>query len=323
MDLTGNRAVITGAAGFIGSHLTDLLVNQGVSVVAVDDFSHGTAQNLQKAVSTGACEIVEASVEDLPAIAEVIQDADIVFHTAALNLVSSIADPARDLMVNGLGTLNVLEAAASSKSVKVVVHSSTGSVYGEPIYVPQDEGHPLNPVSPYGISKLAGEKYVSAWPSFKGVNTISLRYFNVYGSRQRFDTGGGVIPIFITRALAGQHLVIEGTGLQDRSFTHVGDVVRATVLAAMTEDAWGNVYNVASNEVTSIKELAILINDLVGSDVEMVSAPRRPGDVDSFRPDIRRAAEKLGFTPKTTLRDGLKLTIDWIQEMGIASAGRA
>lgn len=313
MELRGKRVLITGAAGFIGSHLAEAGLESGATVIAFDDLSFGNERNLASAISSGRCDLFPGTVEDPAALARAMAGVDVVFHMAALNLVSSINDPRRDLMVNALGTLNVLEAAVEAKTVRVLVQASTGSVYGEPRYVPQDEEHPLNPVSPYGISKLAGERYVMAWPKYRGLPTVSLRYFNVYGPRQRSDSGGGVIPIFIRRAMAAQPLVIHGSGDQQRCFTYVGDVVDATLLAARTERAWNDFYNIGTDEITTIAELAAKVLQIAGSGDLPQFSERRPGDIDGFRPSIQKAEAKLGYRPQVRLSEGLKLTWKWLR----------
>jgi UDP-glucose 4-epimerase len=257
-------------------------------------------------------------VEDPELARDLVVGAEVIFHQAALNLLRSVESPARDLEVNAVGTLNLLLAMKEAGGEKVMVFASTGSVYGEPQYNPQDEGHPLQPVSPYGVSKLAAEHYVLLWNRLFGARTVALRYYNVYGPRQNYGSKGGVVGIFIDRVLHGQPPVIEGTGDQERCFTFVGDVVRANLLAATTETARGRVYNIGTTEVTTIRELADMVLEIGRSKLKPASAPRRVGDINMFRPDIARAAEYLGYRPNVKFREGLRQTVDWFVETGRA-----
>lgn len=315
MELAGKRVLVTGGAGFIGSHLADYLAGIHCRVVVLDDLSNGSEDNLARARASGDVRLVVGSVEDYPLVERLVAESEVIFHQAALNLLRSVEDPARDLTVNALGTLNLLLAMQRTDAAQVLVYGSTGSVYGEPEYNPQDEGHPLNPVSPYGISKLAAEKYVLLWHRLFGVNTIALRYYNVYGPRQVYGPKGGVIGIFLSRVLQGLPPVIEGDGGQERCFTYVSDVVRANVLAACTESAWGAVYNIGTEEVTTVAELAALALQLCDSRAEPLYAPPRVGDVRTFRPNIALAAQYLGYRPRTPLAEGLRYTKEWLQEI--------
>lgn len=315
MNLKGTTILVTGAAGFIGSHLSERLIGMEAQVVGVDDLSAGNTSNLSGLENERQFDLVVGSVTDHSLIQNLAAKADVIFHTAALNLVASINDPFEDLFVNASGTLNMLTQATRSDRTKVLVLSSTGSVYGEPEYSPQDEAHPLKPVSPYGISKLAAERYAMAWPGYTGQPTVCLRYFNVYGPRQRRDTGGGVIPIFLTQAMQGQTLTVHGTGNQKRCFTYVDDVVTATIQTAVNDDAWGDVYNIATDQITTINELANEAIKSTQSKSTIEYGERRSGDVDDFRPDISLADEKLGFSPKIKLSDGMAMTANWIENI--------
>ena len=316
MALAGSKALVTGGAGFIGSHLTDALIKQGCKVTVLDDFSNGLEENLDEAGRTGMVNTVRGSVEDYSLVKSLVADADYVFHEAALNLLRSMEDPARDLLVNTSGTLNVLMAIKEANPGCLMVHASTGSVYGEPRYSPQDENHPANPVSPYGVSKLAAEHYIRLWAHLQGIKAVILRYYNVYGPRQNYGKKGGVVGIFIENVLRGQAPTIEGTGNNERCFTYVDDVVRANILAAATEGATGNVMNIATTEITTINTLAEMILKTGKSDLKPVYVPARPGDIAVFRPDISRAEKLLGYRPQVTLREGLQKTLDWFLQTG-------
>jgi UDP-glucose 4-epimerase len=316
VNLHGKSVLVTGGAGFIGSHIVDRLIQLDCEVMVLDDLSNGASNNLSQALDSGRCELVRASVTDRDAVRNAVEGKDVVFHQAALNYLMSIEDPVRDLNVNSLGTLRLLQACEESDSVKVLVYASTGSVYGNPERVPQVEDDPLLPTSPYGISKLAAEKYVTMWSEVLDFPTVSLRYHNVYGPRQAFHETGGVIPIFIRRASAGKPLRIDGDGQQQRSFTYVDDVVSANLAAASTESAWGGVYNVGHVESTSVLELARMVLKLVGSSIELDYAPGRIGEIDIFRPDLTRAKEYLGYEPTVPLSEGLRRVLNWAVETG-------
>jgi len=318
MELSGRKALVTGGAGFIGSHIVDELVGLGCHITVLDDFSNGLEENLAGALQKGDVRVVRGGVEDYGLVRDLVTEAEVIFHQAALNLLRSVESPARDLEVNTSGTLNLLLAMKEAHQECVMVFASTGSVYGEPKYNPQDEGHPLEPVSPYGVSKLAAEHYVLLWNRLFGVRTVALRYYNVYGPRQNYGPKGGVVGIFIDRVQHGQPPVIEGTGKQERCFTFVGDVVRANLLAATTEPAWGRVYNIGTTEVTTIRELADMVLEIGGSKLKPVFAPRRVGDINMFRPDISRARKYLGYRPAIKFREGLKQTVNWFIETGRA-----
>ena len=314
MKIENKKTLVVGGTGFIGSHIVDELVKKGYSVIVLDDLSKGTVKNLEWAKENGDVEFVKGTVEDYDLVKEVVGASDIIFHQAALNLIQSTNDPRKDLLVNTLGTLNILEAMKELQTVDIMVYASTGSIYGEPEYNPQDENHPLKPTSPYGISKLAAEKYVILWNKLYGLNTVALRYYNVYGPRQDYSEIGGVIPIFIKTVLQNKPPIIEGDGLQERCFTYVSDVVRANILAAEHESAWGRAYNIGTNEITTIKDLASIIISLDDKELEPIFAPPRVGDIQKFMPDITLAKRYLEYAPQITLEDGLPSVIEWLKE---------
>lgn len=318
MELSGRKVLVTGGAGFIGSHLVDKLTELGCYITVLDDFSNGRQENLVKALEKGNVRIIRGSVEDAQTVHHLVTEAEVIFHQAALNLLRSLENPVHDLAVNTTGTLNILTAMQQSPGKPVMVFASTGSVYGEPQYNPQDEDHPLCPVSPYGASKMAAERYVLLWNRLFGVNTTALRYYNVYGPRQSYDPKGGVMGIFIDRVLHGQPPVIEGKGKQERCFTFVDDVVRANLAAATTPQASGKVCNIGTTEVTTVEELAETVLELCNSKLRPVYSAARPGDVAVFRPDISRANAVLGYRPTVSLHEGVKKTISWFVESGLA-----
>ncbi|PXF52977.1 MAG: GDP-mannose 4,6-dehydratase [Candidatus Methanophagaceae archaeon] len=310
------RIVITGGAGFIGSNLAEVLaLAPNNEVCVVDDLSTGRVENIP--IASGI-EFIKGSITDLQLMNEVLADADFVFHQAALPSVQrSIEDPAHTNEVNIRGTLNVLMAARDA-GVKKVIYASSSSVYGDTPELPKREGMTPNPLSPYAVTKLVGEYYCKVFNDVYGLNTISLRYFNVYGPRQDpHSEYAAVIPRFVSRILKGEPPIIYGDGQQTRDFTFVKDVVNANILA-MKSDATG-VYNIASGRRISIQELATLITRLTGRDrdVEPVFDKPRKGDVRHSLADISRARADMGYKPEYSLERGLEETIRWFKlEMG-------
>ncbi len=300
------RIVITGGAGFIGSNLAQELAYRA-EVCVVDDLSTGRVENL---AGINGIKFIRGSITDLQLLRAAFRDADFVFHQAALPSVQrSIEDPLHTNEVNIKGTLNVLIAARDA-GVKKVIYASSSSVYGDTPELPKREGMNPNPLSPYAVTKLVGEYYCKVFNDVYGLNTISLRYFNVYGPRQDpHSEYAAVIPRFVTRVLRGEPPIIYGDGEQTRDFTFVKDVVRANILA-MESDATG-VYNIASGRRISIRELASLIMRLTGRDPGVVFDEPRRGDVRHSLADISRAGAKMGYKPEYSLEQGLVEVIRW------------
>lgn len=310
------RAVVTGGAGFIGSHLVEGLLALGVEVVSVDDYSAGKAENLVRVPNPGLLRQVKCDVTDERALRRCLEGAEIVFHNAASKKTVCLRDPRRDLEVNAKGAFNIL-ALARDCGVAKVVHASTGSVYGEPQCRPQDEQHPLCPTSYYGVSKLAGEMYAHVFHELYGLDVTVLRYFHVYGPRQESADGkGGVIAIFARRALSGQPLVIFGDGTQQRSFTYVKDVVAANLLVAAHPEARGKVYNCASGVRIMIGELARRVLVLSGQpDLPVQYEDWATGDIKEFDVDNSRL-RGLGFEFSYGFERGLSETLEWYRRQG-------
>jgi nucleoside-diphosphate-sugar epimerase len=255
-QLAGRKVIVTGGAGFIGSHLCDALVELGAQVVCLDDLSAGKRSNVAQLEGKPNFSFVEASVCDSgPDMEALFEGADTVFHNAASKKNVCLIDPQRDLTVNAGGALNLLQLALKH-GVRKFVHASTGSVYGEPQVFPTTEDHPLKPVSYYGVSKLAGERYVDTFHTLYILDTTILRYFHVYGPRQESNEFGGVVSIFLRRITSGENPIVFGDGEQVRSFTWVADLVDANLRAAVSPRAKGRVYNAASGVKVTINELA-------------------------------------------------------------------
>lgn len=301
------KAVVTGGAGFIGSHLADKLATRGYHVVILDDLSTGKKENIAGLLSQNNVKFVEGSVTDLPLLQELFQNVDYVFHQAAIPSVPrSIENPQASHKTNITGTLNVL-LAARDNGIKKVVYASSSSVYGDTPTLPKREDMPPNPQSPYAVTKLAGEYYCQAFQKIYGLPTVCLRYFNVYGARQDPTSQyAAVIPRFMNRVSQGNPPTVFGDGEQTRDFTFVKDVIEANILAAES-DVTG-IYNIGRGESVSINQLAELVIKLIGDNIKPVHGQPRPGDIRHSLADISRAKE-FGYAGKYNLKEGLKETI--------------
>jgi UDP-glucose 4-epimerase len=300
-DIQDETIVVTGGAGFIGSAIARALAADN-DVRILDDFSTGTVENVPDETT-----VVSGDVRDEETVSETIDGADLVFHEAAeVSVKRSIETPLRSNEVNVGGTLNVLEAARETDA-RVVLASSC-AIYGVPDSIPLAESAPKNPSSPYGIDKLSLDHYARAYYDLYGVETVALRYFNVYGPGQTAGEYSGVISIFFDQALNGDPIPIDGEGTQTRDFVHVEDVVRANVAAATT-DAVGEAFNVGTGRETSILELAEAIRDVTDSDSDIVHTEARPGDIPRSRADLTNARERLGYRPTVELTDGLSTLV--------------
>ena len=304
----GKRFLVTGGAGFIGSHIVEGLLGAGAKVVVVDDLSNGKTSNLQG--SQAQLELMQGDVRDFDF--SKLGKIDGIFNEAARPLVPSFEAPLVDMMVNAGGTVRLLEYARRNR-VKLV-HASSGSIYGNPVRIPMSEDHPLNPISPYGVSKLAAEHYCSMYHSEFGVNVVMLRYFNVYGPRQSVSEEMGVVPIFVKRALKGDPLRIFGDGKQTRDFLNVADVARANLLAFEAEDS-GSAMNIGGggNEV-SIRELSERVISLTSSSSEIVYAQAKPGDIRRLAADSSLAKRLIGYEPSVSIEQGLKEYISYARK---------
>jgi nucleoside-diphosphate-sugar epimerase len=306
--------LVTGGAGFIGSHLVERLLERRDDVVVLDDFSTGRRENL--APFEGRFTLIEGTLTDPAACARAVQGADYVLHQAALGSVPrSIEDPVTTHEVNATGTLNLLRVAAEA-GVRRVVFAASSSAYGDTEELPKHEGMPVRPRSPYAVSKAAGEAYCRAFHASYGLETVALRYFNVFGPRQDpASQYAAVVPLFVTAALEGRSPLIFGDGEQSRDFTYIANVVDANLAACQAGPAaLGEVYNVGAGDRTTINELWRTIRDLVGADVEPRHAPPRPGDVRHSLAALDRARADLGYEPHVDVAEGLRRTVEWYRE---------
>lgn len=312
------KALVTGGAGFIGSHICEELVRLGLEVVSIDNYITGWSRNVQSIEGKRNFREVSCDICDLKKLKKYFKDVDIVFHNAASKKTVSLKDPRKDLDVNAKGTFNLLELSRDC-GVKKFAHASTGSVYGEPVYFPQDENHPLNPTSVYGVSKLAGEKYVAFFNKAFGLDTTVLRYFHVFGPRQEFGDFGGVVAIFIRNMLKDEPITIFGDGSQQRSFTYVKDVVKANLLVAVDERAKGEVYNCASGIKVTVGELADRVLKTFGkSKKDIIYKDWVIGDIKKFDVDNSKI-KKLGMKFATDFYSKLDETIGEMKDYILAS----
>jgi UDP-glucose 4-epimerase len=303
--------IVTGGAGFIGSHLAEELAGRH-EVTILDNLSTGKRENVSSFVEQENVSFVEGSVTDRALLEELFDGADGIFHQAAqIYVQQSIEDPARTHEVNVTGTLNVLLAARAC-NIRKVVCASSAAIYGDHPALPKSEEMMPDPLTPYAASKLAGENYGKVFSGLYSLQTVFLRYFNVFGPRQDPESQyAAVIPKFITRLLAGNSPVIYGDGLQSRDFIFVGDVVRANIMA-MDSDAVG-VYNIARGERISLNELVSLMSSYFGKQIDPVYADSLPGDVRHSVADISKAAGAFDFNPDYQMMDALKETIEWFR----------
>ena len=298
------RVLVTGGAGFIGSHLVDALVARGDDVRVLDDLSNGKTENLNS-----AAELVEGDIVDRATVDAAMDGVEVVFHEAALGSVKrSVENPLATDRVNVHGTLTVLDAARGA-SVRRLISASSSSVYGGVAPLPSNEAHPPSPKSPYAVSKLTGEVYCRVYADLMGLETVCLRYFNVYGLRQRVDSPyAAAIPLFIDALRNGTRPVVFGDGKQSRDFTYVADVVAANLLAldAPSERCSGRVFNIGGGGRYSLLDLLDTLAKIMGVEVEALHEAARPGDVRDSQADVSAAREALGYDPKYTLEQGLR-----------------
>lgn len=303
------RTLVTGGAGFIGSNLVERLLAEGHDVRVLDNFSTGHRSNVDGFLDS--VEVVEGDLRSYERAHNAVDSCEVVFHQGALPSVPrSIQDPITSTEVNALGTLNVLLAARDAGARRVVFASSS-SVYGDAPGFPRVETGPTRPLSPYAVAKLAGEGFCRSASQVYGLETVALRYFNVFGRRQDpHSQYSAVIPLFITAMLAGERPTIFGDGEQSRDFTHIDNVLAANLLAVQAEGVSGQTINVAAGRSFSLNDLVATLNSLIGCSIEPLYAAERVGDVRESLADIAVARSLLGFEPRVGFEDGLRLTIE-------------
>ena len=322
MEIKGKKVFITGGAGFIGSHLVDrFLKERAGEVIVYDNFSTGKKEFIEHK----DIKVIEGDILNSELLNSEMKDVDIVSHHAAeLEVFTGINNAIHDLKTNIQGTLNVLNAALSNK-VKKVIYASSGGVYGQAKYIPEDENHPTIPHWPYGVSKLAGEKYCMQYSLLYGLPTVSFRYGIVYGPREWY---GRVLTLFIKRALNGQQPIIFGNGEQKRDYVYIDDVVEANILAIKNDKVIANVFNLGGNNSYSIKYIADLVLNLINPKLKPIYDNPKPGESSKFQPNRKRLPGELidfvldnslisnilNFQPKINFEHGIKKEIEWIKE---------
>jgi UDP-glucose 4-epimerase len=303
------KVLVTGGAGFIGSHLVDRLIQEGHEVVVVDNLSTGKRRNLNRAARFFKLDIQSWRLERVFRN----ERPNVVMHLAAqMDVRKSVEDPVFDAQVNVLGTLNVLQQAVRHGVRKVVFSSSGGAIYGEQEIYPAPESHVTRPLSPYGISKLCGEQYLSYYQRVSGLQMVNLRYANVYGPRQDPDGEAGVVAIFIQKLLNNEQAIVHGNGRQTRDFIYVEDVVEAN-LAVMGQETQGT-YNVGTGEETSINDVLRILVGHTNSTCKELHGPAKHGEQVRSVIDASKIRQELSWEPRTELNEGLKRTIDYFRE---------
>jgi len=314
MEIKEKKAVVTGAAGFIGSNLTDFLLEQGAEVIGIDNLFNGRIENLSEAFKNDKFEFLKGDIRDLTFLLDVFEDVDIVYHQAAFTSVpQSIKMPENCNDVNVNGVLNVLNAARRM-DVEKIIYASSSSVYGDTPTLPKREDMCRLPISPYGVAKLACEAYMQAYYHVYGLKTTSLRYFNVFGPRQKDSTYSGVIAIWLGHIIRNEELTINGDGMISRDFTYIKDVVQANLLAAKHEAA-GEILNIGAGSPISLTDLAKLMLKLTNkNNLKIVYSVPRPGDILHSYADISKAKRLLKFEPKYNQEQGLLEYFRWYNE---------
>lgn len=310
------RYLITGGAGFIGSSLAHRLVGNGEKVTIYDDFSTGKKRNIEAIAKLRDVRVVEGDVRDLVELKKEAKKCEFILHHAAIPSVQrSMKNPSHTNDVNVLGTLNVLIAAGTYASVKRVVYASSSAAYGDSPTLPKTETMQNNPLSPYAVSKIAGEDYCRMFYNSMKVDTVCLRYFNVFGPRQDPSSQyAAAVAKFIATLLRGREPLIYGDGKQSRDFTYVENVVDANIMATQTPKAGGEVLNIACGSRITILGLASFLGQIVGRDVTPRFDKARSGDVRHSLADITKAREFLGYRPRFGIEEGLNLTVEWYRQ---------
>jgi UDP-glucose 4-epimerase len=306
--------LVTGGAGFIGSHIVSALLRHGDRVRVLDNLSTGHLSNLD-AVGRERVELIEGDIIDQRVVAEAVDGVEYVFHLAAqVSVPRSVEDPLATNAIGVTGTLNVLEEARKA-GVKRLVFAGSSAAYGDRSTAAKRETDPPDPLSPYAAAKLAGEHYCHAYATTMGLETVCLRYFNVFGPRQDPASAySAVIPLFLTKLLAGERPTVFGDGSQSRDFTFVENVVHGNLLAAEAPGASGGTFNIADGRSITLLELLSMLNELNGTDLEPEFAPARAGDVRDSLADISQARSVLGYEPQVSFEDGLRQSVEYYRE---------
>jgi len=312
MPVDYSEILVTGGAGFIGSHIVDRLLQEGVTVRVLDNLSTGEKKNLAQHQNNKSLKFIEGDIRNFDLIKKAVKGADAVIHEAALvSVTRSVQDPLLSTEINVTGTLNLLKACVEAH-VKRFVFASSCAVYGDTKTLPNHEKLAPRPLSPYAADKLAVENYAKVFHELYGLETICLRYFNVYGPRQKYGPYSGVISIFINCLLKNEAPIIYGDGKQTRDFINIKDVVEANMLALTKQNAAGEIFNISTGKTTTLNSLALTIQKIMEkTDIKPVHAEPRSGDIKHSYGDITKARKNLGYEPKVQLEKGLSDLIKW------------
>jgi UDP-glucose 4-epimerase len=315
MALNYSKILVTGGAGFVGSHLVDRLLNEGYEVIAIDNLYTGRLQNIAHHQSKEEFQFIKGDIRDFKLVKETMKEVDAVFHEAALaSVTQSVKNPILTNNINVVGTLNLLKAS-SDLGVKRFIYASSAAVYGDTSSPQKSEDLTPNPTSPYGVSKFAAENYVTVFHEVYNLETISLRYFNIYGPRESFNTQsayGGVITLFINRLLKNMPLIIHGDGEQTRDFVYIQDVVEANILALNNKNAVGEFFNIGTGTNVSINQVGRVLKEITEKEnLKNIHTGPRPVDIRHGYADINKAKKILGYTPKFSIKEGLTELVNW------------
>ncbi len=303
------KVLVTGGAGFIGSNVVDALINEGNEVAVVDNLSTGKKENLNSRVK-----FYNVDIRDTDSIRSVFQEfqPEIAYHFAAqIDVRKSVANPAFDAEVNVVGSANLFKLAVDSKVKRIIFSSTGGALYGQVDEVPADEDTPIKPICAYGVAKYCTEQYLDYFKRLYGVESVVLRYANVYGPRQDLLGEAGVVAIFTGKILRGEPITIFGDGNQTRDYVYIEDIVKANLLALNGEEG---IYNIGTGVETSVNELVQIFEEILGKKIVPVYATKRQGEVDRIALDIEKAKKELGFEPQYNVKEGIKKTIEWYKK---------
>lgn len=311
-----DRFLITGGAGFIGSNIADRLLEKGHSVRIIDNFFSGKKENLKNAIASKNCEFIEGDIRDITTVRGVCKDIDFVFHEAAIPSVPrSIEDPLASNDVNINGTLNILKASLENK-VKRVIYAASSSAYGDTAVLPKKEDMIPSPLSPYAVSKLSGEYYCKVFTNVYGLETVSLRYFNIFGPRQDpTSTYSAVIPKFITAILKGESPLVNGDGEQSRDFTYIENVIQANINACYRKEAAGMMFNIACGARFTLNDLIKQLEGIMNKKANPKYLQPKKGDVKHSQADITHASTYLNYRVLVDFKEGLKKTVDYFSSL--------
>ncbi|MCP4634405.1 MAG: SDR family oxidoreductase [candidate division Zixibacteria bacterium] len=304
--------LVTGGAGFIGSNIVQRLIKDGKEVRIIDNFSSGMRSNIESLLND--IDFIEGDIRDFWTVVKAVKGVDYIIHQAALPSVPrSIDNPLTSNEVNINGTLNILEAA-KFYNVKRVIYASSSSIYGDTEIMPKEESMPPSPLSPYAITKLAGERYCQIYHQLYGLETVALRYFNVFGPNQNpHSQYSAVVPKFILALFNGKSPIIHGDGTQSRDFTYIDNVVNANILACFVKDAVGHIINIACGMEYDLNMIFNKLNNIIGTDIKATYSAHKPGDVKRSLADISKAKVLLGYKPEIDLQEGLLRTVDYFK----------